>query len=134
MPGAIEVLNFNGVACVPPDKNIPSRKLIIHNPTVCAVKATDEELAILGTELGRRAAAAKGPTEVLLPLGGLDKYEAAGGPWENPESDQVLFDAIRRAAGDSVPVRALEGNINDPIFSEAAVNTFLRLWEERAAR
>lgn len=134
VPGAIEVLNFNGVACVPPDKNIPSRKLIIHNPTVCAVKATDEELAILGTELGRRAAAAKGPTEVLLPLGGLDKYEAAGGPWENPESDQVLFDAIRRAAGDSVPVRALEGNINDPIFSEAAVNTFLRLWEERAAR
>lgn len=44
VPGALEVLNFNGVACVPPDKNIPSRKLIIHNPTVCAVKATDEEL------------------------------------------------------------------------------------------
>lgn len=122
------MLNFNGVACVPPDKNIPSRKLIIHNPTVCAVKATDEELTALGTELGSKAARAKGPTEVLLPLGGLDKYEAPGGPWESEESDRVLFDAIHRAVDGAVPVRELEGNINDPVFSEAAVDTFLRLW------
>ncbi len=128
VPGALEVLNFNGVACVPPDKNIPSRKLIIHNPTVCAVKATDEELTALGTELGSKAARAKGPTEVLLPLGGLDKYEAPGGPWESEESDRVLFDAIHRAVDGAVPVRELEGNINDPVFSEAAVDTFLRLW------
>ena len=128
VPGALEVLNFNGVACVPPDKNIPSRKLIIHNPTVCAVKATDEELTALGTELGSKAARAKGPTEVLLPLGGLDKYEAPGGPWESEESDRVLFDAIHRAVDGAVPVRELKGNINDPVFSEAAVDTFLRLW------
>lgn len=131
VPGAIEVLNFNGVACVPPDKNIPSRKLIIHNPTVCAVKATDGELEELGRELGEKAARARGPAEVLLPLGGLDAYEAPGGPWESEESDRVLFDAIRRAAGGTVPVRELEGNINDPVFSGAVVDRFLLLWERR---
>ena len=131
VPGALEVLNFNGVACVPPDKNVPSRKLIIHNPTVCAVKATDEELSALGAELGRKAAGAKGPTEILLPLGGLDKYEAPGGPWESAESDRVLFDAIHAAADGRVPVRELEGNINDPVFSEAVVDAFLRLWGEK---
>ncbi len=130
VPGALEVLNFNGVSCVPKDKNIPSRKLIIHNPTVCAVKATTEELVLLGEELGAKAAKAKGPTEVLLPLGGLDKYEAPGGPWEDAKSDRALFDAIHRAVGDAVPVRELEGNINDPVFAEAAVETFLRLWED----
>lgn len=131
VPGALEVLNFNGVACVPDDKNVPERKLIIHNPTVCAVKATNEELAILGKELGEKAAKAKGPTEVLLPLGGLDKYEADGGPWQSEESDRVLFDAIHAAVDGAVPVRELSGNINDPIFSEATVETFLKLWENR---
>lgn len=131
VPGALEVLNFNGVACVPDDKNVPERKLIIHNPTVCAVKATNEELAILGKELGEKAAKAKGPTEVLLPLGGLDKYEADGGPWQSEESDRVLFDAIHAAVDGAVPVRELPGNINDPIFSEATVETFLKLWENR---
>lgn len=131
VPGAIEVLNFNGVACVPEDKNIPERKLIVHNPTVCAVKATDEELANLGKILGEKAAVAKGPTQVLLPLGGLDKYEAPGGPWENKESDAILFKAIKEAVNGRVPVRELEGNINDDIFSEATVEAFLKLWEQR---
>lgn len=131
VPGAIEVLNFNGVACVPADKNVPERKLIVHNPTVCAVKATDEELRALGTELGEKAAKAKGPTKILLPLGGLDKYEAAGGPWESQKSDRVLFDAIHAAADGKVPVRELPGNINDPIFSEATVQAFLELWEHQ---
>ena len=131
VPGALEVLNFNGVACVPPDKDIPSRRLIIHNPTVCAVKATGEELVLLGEELGAKEARAKGPTEVPLPLGGLDKYEAPGGPWEDPKSDRALFDAIHRAVGGAVPVRELEGNINDPVFAGAAVETFLRLWASK---
>ena len=103
----------------------------MHNPTVCAVKATDEELRALGTELGEKAAKAKGPTQILLPLGGLDKYEAAGGPWESQKSDRVLFDAIHAAADGKVPVRELPGNINDPIFSEATVQAFLELWEHQ---
>ena len=131
VPGALEVLNYNGVACVPPDKNVPQRKLIIHNPTVCAVKATNEELAQLGAILGSRAAKAKGPTEVLLPLGGLDKYEAKGGPWEDAQSDRILFDAIRENTKGAVPVREVQGNINDACFSEETVHTFLRLWESR---
>lgn len=131
VPGALEVLNYNGVACVPPEKNVPERKLIVHNPTVCAVKATNDELKRLGTVFGEKVVKAKGPTEVLLPLSGLDKYEAPGGPWESKESDVVLFDAIRSAAKGVVPVREVEGNINDPSFSEETVHTFLRLWERR---
>ena len=67
----------------------------------------------------------------MLPLGGLDKYEAPGGPWESKESDAILFKAIKEAVNGRVPVYELEGNINDDIFSEATVDAFLKLWEQR---
>ena len=132
VPGAIEVLNFNGEAAVPPEKNVPERKLIVHNATVAAVIATKEELANLGRILGERAAKAENLTEVLLPLGGLDAYQAQGGPWEDPEGNRILFDAIRQAAEGKVPVREVKGNVNDADFSEEAVRTFMKLWESRA--
>lgn len=131
VPGALEVLNFNGVASVPPDKNVPERKLIVHNPTVCAVKATAQELESLGRILGERAGIAKGPTEILVPMGGLDKYQAPGGPWEDPASLRLMSKAIHEGAKGEVPVREVNKNINDPDFSEEAVSTFLRLWERR---
>jgi len=130
VPGAIEVLNFNGVANLPPDKNVPERKLIIHNPTVCAVKATNQELKILGRILGEKVNRAKDKVEVLLPLGGLDKYEAKGGPWEDKDSDRVLFDTIKSTIREDIPVQEIDANINDPVFAETAVETFLKLWEK----
>lgn len=134
VPGAIEVLNFNGVSNLPADKNVPERKLIIHNPTVCAVKATNEELKILGRIVGERVSRAKDKAEVMLPLGGLDKYEAKGGPWEDKESDKVLFDAIKSSLSEHIPVQEIDANINDPIFAEAAVETFIKLWKRDDAK
>lgn len=131
VPGAIEVLNYNGVTAVPPQNNVPERKLIVHNPTVCAVKASNDELDNLGRILGEKAARAKCLTEVLLPLGGLDSYEKPGGPWEDKNSDEILFNAIERTIAGKIPVRRLEGNVNDAIFSEEAVNTFVRIWKGR---
>jgi uncharacterized protein (UPF0261 family) len=130
VPGAIEVLNYNGVDNLPPDKNIPERKLIIHNPTVCAVKTTNEELKLLGRIVGEKVSRARDKAHVLLPLGGLDKYEAKGGPWEDAESDRVLFDAIKTSLSPHIPVQEIDANINDAVFAEAAVETFLKLWKK----
>lgn len=131
VPGAIEVLNYNGVANLPEDKNVPERKLIIHNPTVCAVKTTNDELEILGKIIGEKVSRAKVLTEVLLPLGGLDKYEAKGGPWEDKDSDQVLFDTIKSNLSSNIPVTEIDANINDHIFAETAVDTFVKLWNKK---
>lgn len=128
VPGAIEVLNYNGVDNIPPENNVPERKLIVHNPTVCAVKATNEELEILGKIVGEKLNRADGNVEVILPLGGLDSYEAAGGPWEDKESDKVLFDAIKSTLNPDVPIQEIDANINDKTFAEVTVNTFVNLW------
>ena len=124
-PGALECLNFNGVDNLPEKYNVPERKLIIHNPTVCAVKATPDELVHLGTVLAEKVNAARENAEIVLPLDGLDSYE--DGKWKDHETDHVLFDNIKKAA--KVPVHEFKGTINNPEFAEKTVGVFLKLWK-----
>jgi uncharacterized protein (UPF0261 family) len=130
VPGSIEVLNFGPRDTVPERYDQPERKLIVHNPFVSAVRINLEESEQLGALLARKVSAATGPTAVLLPLRGLDRYEQPpDGPWIDTEKDAALFEAIRSHLRPDIPVRALEANINDPEFADAAVATFLELWD-----
>jgi uncharacterized protein (UPF0261 family) len=134
LPGAIEVLNFGARDTVPRHLDTPERKLIVHNPHVCAVKATPEELGRLGRTVAERLTPSQGPTAVVLPLLGLDAYEAVDGPWHDPGSDAVLFAAIREHLRPDIPVVEVRANINDPRTATVAVDTFLDLWRQHEAR
>lgn len=113
---AIEVLNFGPRDSVPLKYDVPERELIVHNPNVCAVKANPEELRELGKEVAKKVNAAKGPTAILLPLEGLDKYEAFDGPWHAPETDRALFDVIQSNLRSDIQREEIMANINDPLF------------------
>ena len=132
VPGAIEVLNFGPRHTLPAHLDVPERRLIVHNPHVCAVKASVDELAHLGRTVADRLSQARGPTAVLLPLRGLDAYEAEGGPWHDRESDAVLFRAIREGLRPDIPVLEVDAHINDDVFAEQCAETFMGLW--RVAR
>lgn len=132
VPGAIEVLNFGAVETVPEALNVPERKLIVHNPTVCAVKANQDELSKLGKIVAQRLENADGSiTELVLPTGGLDAYGEVNGPWYDKESDKVLFDSIKSNLKKEIHVEMVEGNINDKAFADTVLNTFLKLWKKQ---
>jgi uncharacterized protein (UPF0261 family) len=130
VPGALEVINFGPRASVPARLDVPERTIVVHNPSVCAVRTNAAESAELGRILATKVNAATGPTAVLLPLRGLSKYEAPGGPYVDPEADAALFDAIRATLRPGIELREVDANVNDPEFADAAVETFLRLWEQ----
>jgi uncharacterized protein (UPF0261 family) len=131
VPGAIEVLNFGARSTVPAQYDKPERRLIVHNPSVCAVRINREEASQLGTILADKLNRAIGPTAVLLPLNGLDKYEAPpDGPWIDREADAALFEAIRSNLRREIPLTEVEANINDPAFADRVFETFLRLWKQ----
>jgi uncharacterized protein (UPF0261 family) len=134
VPGAIEVLNFGPRESLPAPLDVPERMLIVHNPHVCAVKATREELAQLGRTVAERLAPSTGPTAIVFPLRGLDAYEAPDGPWHDPATDAVLFAAVRERLRDGIQVTEVDANINDPVFADHVVDVFLRLWQEREPR
>lgn len=122
--GALDMVNFGPAETVP--ERFRSRHLHVHNPTVTLMRTTPAENAALGEEIGRKVAAARGPSAILLPLQGVSAIDRAGQPFDDPTARGALFDAIRAHRGD-VELLELDCHINDPSFAAAAAAKLLEL-------
>jgi uncharacterized protein (UPF0261 family) len=130
VPGAIEVLNFGPRATVPPRFDTPARRLIVHNPHVCAVRTTKEEAVQLARVMAEKLNKAIGSTAVMVPLLGFDKYQQRpDGPYIDPEADDAFLVTLRNALRSDIRYREEQLNINDPEFADATVETFVELWQ-----
>lgn len=128
VPGALEVCNFPGIAKLPEKYRNAERKVIEHNPLICAVEASAQEREMLGHEMGKRMSKAmKEITALVLPLKGLDSYETVDGPWFNPAGDRIIFDAIQSELDESFRVEKLAANINDKEFADCVAEIFIEL-------
>jgi len=131
VPGGIEVLNFGPRDTIPKKFDEPERLIVIHNAFVCAVRINKEESVQLGTLVAKKVNATNGPAAVLLPLNGLDMYEAPpDGPWIDKEKDGALFEAIRSNLREDIPLIEIDAYINDHEFADATADAFLQLWKE----
>ncbi|MFO0867572.1 MAG: Tm-1-like ATP-binding domain-containing protein [Pirellulales bacterium] len=122
--GALDMVNFGPRDTVP--ARFSGRRFHVHNATVTLMRTTVEENAALGAEIGRKVAAARGPSALLLPARGVSAIDRTGQPFDDPPARRALFDALRSHAG-SVAVTELDCHINDPEFAETAVSQLLTL-------
>ena len=117
VPGALDMVNFGPLATVPPA--LRDRRLHRHNAGTTLMRTTPGENAELGRIVAAKLAAATGPTELLLPLGGISEYGRPGGPFHDPEADRAFFESVTAAyAG---PIVRFPDHINDPCFADLAV-------------
>lgn len=130
VPGAIEVSNYPGMANLPSHIDAQERHVIEHNSMVCAMKATNEEMLMLGKELANKLLLAEKNTVLILPEKGLDMYEITGGPWCDFEQDQKMFQVIRDVLKDQIPIETVDGNVNDAIFSTYVAERFMEIWNQ----
>jgi uncharacterized protein (UPF0261 family) len=117
-PGALDMVNFGPPATVP--GQFGGRLFFEHNSTVTLMRTTAEEMAELGARIGRKAAAATGPTEVFWPDRGVSALDADGQPFRDPVADDACREALEselRAAGHGL--RRIDAHINDPSFAVA---------------
>jgi uncharacterized protein (UPF0261 family) len=115
-----------------PRDTVPSafaeRNLLVHNPTVTLMRTTRAEMAELGARIAAKLAAAKGPTEVFLPLRGVSTVDVDGGPFRDADADAACFAAVRAGlAGSGVVVHEADSAINDTGFGAAMADALHRL-------
>lgn len=120
--GALDMVNFGPPATVP--EKFQHRKFYRHNPTITLMRTTPEENAKLGEEIARKAAAATGPTLLLLPLKGVSAIDREGQPFDDPAARSALCDAVRAHHG-RVELVELNAHINDAEFAETAARRLL---------
>lgn len=122
--GALDMVNFGPPNTVP-DK-FKDRKFYQHNPNVTLMRTTLDENRKLGEEIGRKAAAAKGSTCIMIPLKGVSAIDQTGKAFDDPAAREALYNAIRATHG-SVELIELDNHINDAAFAETAARRLLEL-------
>jgi len=120
--GALDMVNFGPRDTVPPQ--FAHRKFHQHNATVTLMRTTVDENRQLGEEIGRKVAAARGPTCVMLPLRGVSAIDCAGQSFDDPAAREALFHAIRSNHG-SAELIEMDTHINAPEFAAAAAKRLL---------
>jgi uncharacterized protein (UPF0261 family) len=125
--GATDMVNFYAPETVP--AKFKDRKFYPHNPAVTLMRTTPEENARIGEDLGKKCAAAKGPTSILLPLKGVSAIDQAGQAFDDPAARKALYDAIK-AHAKGVEIREMDHHINDPEFADQAAGQLLELMKE----
>jgi uncharacterized protein (UPF0261 family) len=118
------MVNFGPPNTVP--EKFKDRKFYQHNPTVTLMRTTVEENRKLGEEIGRKAAAATGPTSIMIPLRGVSAIDQTGKAFDDPAARQALYDGILATHG-SVELIELDNHINGTAFAEAAVQKLMQL-------
>ncbi len=118
--GALDMVNFGPRETVP--DRFRDRIFHVHNANVTLMRTTPSENAEIGRRMAEILSRAKGPTTLILPLGGVSGLDLPGRPFHDPEADSALFDAIRTGLSRSPNVRLIERAeaINDASFADAA--------------
>lgn len=127
--GALDMVNFGPMETVP--EKFRHRNLYKHNPTVTLMRTTPEECAQLGKIIAHKLNMATGPVSLFIPLKGFSLIDTKGQPFYDPVADRMLIDNLTRELNDTVEVRELDMDINDPRFAHAMAD---RLIEYREAR
>jgi uncharacterized protein (UPF0261 family) len=121
------MVNFGPRETVPP--RFAARTLYVHNPTVTLMRTTPDECRELGRTIGRKLAAATGPTALFVPLGGVSAIAVEGQPFHDPEADAALLEGLHETLG-PVEVHELELDVNDERFADAMADRLHRMIQE----
>ena len=125
VPGCLDMVNYGHLDTVP--ERFKDRQLYSWAPDVTLMRTNEKENEILGKTMAEKMNTSSGPAMILLPLKGISIVSSEGGVFYAPETDQILFESIKRHVAAHVPVQELPLNINDPAFAEIAVQKLLEM-------
>ncbi len=129
VPGCIDMVNFGAMDTVP--AAFRDRQLYASKPTVTLMRTTADENREIGRVLAQKASQARGPVAFLIPLNGLSRFDAEGGPFWCPEADRAAFQAIHEHVRPGIDVVEVRAHINEAAFARTAVDTILAVMPQR---
>ena len=131
-PGAIDMVNFGPLDCVP--EKYKDRRLNVHNANVTLMRTTPEECAQLGRITAQKLNRALGPVVFLMPLRGVSAIDTEGAPFFWPEADRSYLEALKSNLDLRIRLVEVDAHINDPDFALQAANELSGLMDQHRLR
>lgn len=104
-----------------------------HNPEFTLVRLTGDEMEAVGHTLAAKLNAARGPTCVIVPHGGLSIANVPGGELYNPAADERFFAALTADLQPHVRRIDIPDHANSPACGEITASTFLAMCNQPQA-
>ncbi|MFH5834164.1 Tm-1-like ATP-binding domain-containing protein [Halalkalibaculum sp. DA384] len=128
-PGCIDMCNFGNPSTIP--SKYEDRLFYEWNPQVTLMRTTAEENYKIGEVFAEKANRSNGKVAFLIPLQGYSMLDSVedGEPqifWD-PEADQAFVDGLKSELDPGIEVARVDANINDPVFSDKAVEMLLNM-------
>jgi uncharacterized protein (UPF0261 family) len=126
-PGSIDFIACGDPAKLP--ERYQDRKMHVHNPAICCVRANADELRATGRVVAEKLNQARGPVAVVIPRLGFSSFDEEGGVFWEPETDAAFAPALKASLKSEIEVIEVEAHINDPLFAETMVEVLDRLMQ-----
>ncbi len=125
--GALDAVNFGARDTLP--NWTKGRTLFTHNQHVTLMRTNVEECQKIGAFIAKKLNRMLGSFVFLLPEGGLSHIDRIGGPFENKQANQALFNAIESGTEQSANRRVMRvpHHINSPEFTLVALRAFKQI-------
>ncbi len=128
VPGCIDVLLLGPLHSLP--AKYKKRKVYYFSSAATMVRTTKNEMITTAKVMADKLNKAIGPVVVAIPLGGFNMYCHKGEPLYDPEADMAFVRTLKEHLRPQIKVIELDNHINDPIFAETVVPTFIGMIEE----
>lgn len=123
-PGCMDLIDF------PAHQDLPvrfkGRPFHDHNRLLVSAVLNADERRVVAREIGKRLGEARGNVEVILPLGGIEEWDRAGGPAHDPAGLSAFVDEMRQAIRSPIHLTEIAAHINDTEFAQAVLDIFDR--------
>lgn len=132
-PGNLDHLIYTSRSSIP--EQFKDRKVFSHG-RIHVMRSRKTEMENLGKTMAAKLNKAKGPTAVIFPLKGfsfanlhVDREE-----FDDPESDRVLLDTLRKDLRPDIKIIPCDLHINNEEFAYKAAEVYSELYAEKKGR
>jgi uncharacterized protein (UPF0261 family) len=123
--GCIDMVNFGPRAMVP--ARYAGRQFYDWNPSITLMRTNVEENLQMGRIFAQKANAARGPVAFLLATRGVSILDGDDQPFCDRTADAAFVAELRKHVDPAIAVVELDANINDPVYSQKAVEMLVQL-------
>lgn len=121
-PGCYDLIDF--VGWQEPPAKLRGQEVHAHNRLLSSVLMTTEQRREMARELCRKAAEAKGPNVLFLPLQGCNEWDREGAPLHDADGLAAFVEEVRAACPENLTLVEIDSHINDAAFSDAVLALF----------